>query len=727
MKRLFRILFPFRYSRPLALTMLGLISVTQASAGLDADRWRWSNPMPHGNNILDMLVTDEFAVQVGDAGSVQIRRADNHWLPATTGVTNYLRGTALFGSRILVTGENGMILWSDDGRVFQPADVQPPTTAWFEGVAAGGSLAVAVGDFGTVYTSTNGLTWGPVNVGTSEWLRGVAWGGNGFVAVGENGTMLRSQTGTSWTSVNIGTSEHLNRVRRLGKESSTQLVAVGNGGTAFRAPSWNAGWSLLATGSTNALYDVAENNLGMLLVGDEELRYQAAGSSSWTPQIVDADSNSPPAWVYLSAAGSGGWLIAAGRTGLIYEGTSTNGATLCDWQPHSDSSYAWLWDATVQNGVYTAVGDLATILTSLDGIVWAREVVPGSVTNTVLLGVGGDTNRMFAVGNAGAMYVSHAGLMDATVTNYVGTNMTITNIQVNTLGLIWTNVTGVSTQDIQGIAARGGHYVISGAQGSVLSSADGTNWMAHTTGSTSFLSGITAFDGGWLACGANGTLLRAGPDATTWTPIPLGTSDWVYRVRDVGGQLVAVGQNGRVFSSPDGTHWTTQLTGTQEWLNDVTFAGGTWYVVGTKGTLFASTNLTQWTRLRLPTMKSLFAAQAWGDQLVLAGIEGVVLRNRVAPVAAPVNLLDYSLTVATNNVASGTNVVSEVSAYELFLFGGQVDQQFRFQSCTNGCGGDWTNRIQLELYDASGSLYLIRTRPATNMPPSELYRTQLIP
>lgn len=707
---------------------MGLMITIQAWADLNSDRWRWSNPLPHGNNVYDMLVAADFAVQVGDAGSVLIRRGDTQWLPAITGVTNYLRGTALLGDRILVAGEHGLILWSDDGRVFQPASVQPSTTAWFEGLAASDALAVAVGDFGTIYTSTNGRDWSSVTSGTTEWLRGVAWGGNGFIAVGENGKVLRSQNGVSWQSVNIGASSHLNRVRRLGQSGAAQFLAVGNDGAAFSASSWNAAWTPVDTGSTNSLYDAAMNDLGKLLVGDQELLYQPTGTTTWTPQILDAATNSPPPWVYLSCAnGTSRSFLIAGRSGLLYQGTTLNGASLCDWQPLPDSSHVWLWDVMVQNGTYTAVGDLATILTSLDGIVWAREVVPGNITNTVLLGVGGDTNRLFSVGNAGTMYVSHVGTTNLTLTNYVGTNIVLTNVEANTLGLIWTNVTGVSTQNLQGIAASEGHYLVSGAQGTLCWSDDGTNWTTRTAPTSNFLSGLVGFSGGWIACGANGILLRSGPDADTWSAVPLGTASWLYRVRFVGGKLVVVGQNGACYFSPDGTNWTSSPTGTSQWLNDITFTDGTWFITGTRGTLLSSTNLTYWTSRRLPTIKSLFGAAAWDGQLILAGIEGVILRNAVTSATTPVNVLDYSLTVATNQMGSGTNSVEEIDAYELFLFSGVPDQQFSFEGCTNALMTGWRGLTQLELYHPSGTLYLIRTRPASHTLLKELYRTRSVP
>jgi hypothetical protein len=150
-------------------------------------------------------------------------------------------------------------------------------------------------------------------------------------------------------------------------------------------------------------------------------------------------------------------------------------------------------------------------------------------------------------------------------------------------------------------------------------------------------------------------------------------------------------------------------------------------VVGTQGTLLTSTNLTDWFPLRLPTIKSLFAAQAWEDQLVFGGVEGILLRNRVSAIMTPVDILDYSVTVTTNLVGTGTNSSVAMTAYELLLLRGEPDQQFEFQSCTNLAQGDWTSLTKFELYDPSGTLYVIRSRPNTNSPKSEVYRTKLIP
>lgn len=706
-------------------TVLVVATCSASMAGeVHAERWRWSNPLPHGNNVMDMLVTPEFTVQVGDAGTLYLQREDGRWKPAVTGVTNYLRGVALLGTRLIATGEDGCIIWSDDGDYFQPAELSPATTDWFEGVAASAQRAVAVGDNGAIYTSTNGISWTSVVSGTTAWLRGVAFGNGAFVAVGENGVILRSSGGTMWTAVNSGTSAHLNRVRYLGMGATGRFIAVGNNGVALTSETGSAPWTPLNTGTTNNLYDVALNDTGILVVGDQELRFLSTGTSNWINQIGLSGSNVPPAWVYLSCYGtSNSWLVA-GRTGLLVEGTRTDTGTY-NWQLLPDSSHAWLWDITVQRGIYVAVGDLATVLTSLDGILWAREVVPGPRTNTVLLGVGGTTNLLLAVGNAGNAFISRAGLTNITITNYVGTNIVVTNATFDTLGLIWTNLPPFTTNTLQGVAVANGLVVISGDWGKIFTSTDCTNWTQHTTPTTNFLSGVAIGPNACVAVGKGGTLLRAGPDGTTWTSVSLGTTNWLYRVRWVNEQFVVVGQNGAIYTSPDATNWTARASGTTRWLTDVTFVDGKWFVVGNQATLLMSTNLTNWTQLPLPTIKSLYTAATQNGQLVLAGIEGVILRNQVVPKLTPVNFLAYDRVVATvtNLVAGQPSILT--NAYELFLLGGEPDQFFQFQSSTNLL--TWQTNAVLELYDYSGTIYLLRTRPVTNTLAQEFYRTLLLP
>lgn len=694
---------------PICATIL-LLTVT-ARSELRNDRWRWSNPLPHGNNVLDLFVSTNLSLQVGDAGSLYIQRVGGRWAPAYTGVQNYLRSVTLFGDRIIATGEDGCIIWSDDGESFQSAELTPSNTLdWFEGVTASPQRAVAVGDYGTIYSTTTGTNWTADTSGTTEWLRGVSFGKDVFIAVGENGTIRRRSNGASWSAVASGTTEHLNRVRYLSSFSGGQFVAVGNSGIVLASSSGDAPWTILNSGTTNDLFDVAANNSGILLAGDGELRVRIDDGTSWTDYVNSTSSNAPPDWTYLSAYGTANSWLVAGRTGLLMESDAGGSWTASP----SDSPHAWLWDMTVQNGMAVAVGDLATIQTSLDGILWASEAVPVSRTNTVLLGVGGTSNLLIAAGSDGTVLLSQAGTTEQTVTNQASGTAISTNITVSTFGLVWTNLTPFTTNSLQGVATGNGLYILTGDAGTIFTSPDGTNWTERSTPAPHFLSGVAIGTDACVAVGASGTLLRSGPDGSSWTAASMGTTDWLYRVRWLNGLFVAVGQNGSLYTSPDASSWTARNTGTARWLTDITYTDNTWFVTGYQGTLLSSTNLTDWVSQPLPTGKSLFAAGSRNGQLILAGIEGVLLRNQILAHTSPVEILAYNQTTVT-----GTD--STAGTYETFLFGGQPDQMFEFLSCTN-LTETWEPLANLEVFDASGTIYLQRTRDTTNMPPAEFYR-----
>src|SRR5881409_2270407 len=152
-------------------------------------RWRWSNPRPHGNNVVDMAYSPllGLGVQVAERGQLYTSDDLGTWLPRDSGVTNALRAVTFFGSRIVITGESGVVLYADSPAEFKPGTLlDGPTGDWLEGVAASPEIVVAVGDTGAVYTSTNGVSWKRQR-SLDQWLRGVAFGNGTFIAVGEIG------------------------------------------------------------------------------------------------------------------------------------------------------------------------------------------------------------------------------------------------------------------------------------------------------------------------------------------------------------------------------------------------------------------------------------------------------------------------------------------------------------------------------------------------------------
>lgn len=671
--------------------------------------WRWSNPTPHGNTVYDMIAKFGLVFQAADSGQLYSSFDQVLWEPHDTGTTHSLRGLAFLDERLIVTGASGTILFADSLADIQTANLNPPTTDWLEGVAATSSLLVAVGDNGAVYTSTTGADWSRRSAGTTKWLTSVSVNPNGlFVAVGEGGFLATSSNGVNWTNQPAVTTAWLNKVRWL----NDRFWAMGDNGTVIASVN-GVFWQTVAMGATKGLFSAANNGAQYVFVGDEEVRRGQGFPLAWVNELDPLLPAPPPTWTYFAAERVDPYYLLAGRSGMLVKGFGVGSPPVFYWETHSDPLRNWLWDLIRLPDLFVAVGDFATVLTSGNGVDWELELVPNSVTNAVFLGIGGDTNGLVAVGSQGSIIYSPSFLTNVVVTNIVGGIPIVTTNEVDAIGTIWHAVDPrPTTNDLQGVTLAGGRYVATGANGTILTSDDrGTNWTLRAAPTTNFLSGAAATALGFAAVGANGTALTS-VNGENWSSVASGTTNWLFRVRRIAEGCFAVGQNGTLLHSADGSTWSPRTSGTTKWLNDLTRLNDpdqTWITVGNQGTVLASTNAITWTNAGSITPKSLYAAAHNGaGLLVVAGVEGAILRSQLTPLTNPVEIVQYS---------RGVNQSS-------FLFAGQTGQRFtldRGSAFTNWLAGDL-----LELLDGSGTLLYIEANP-TNAPAAEFYRATLVP
>lgn len=669
-------------------------------------RWRWSNPSPHGGNLVDMAYSPvlSLGVQVAERGQIYTSGDLDLWLPRDTFLTNALRAVTFFGQRIVITGENGVVLYADNVNQFQTGSLlDGPTSDWLEGVTASPSLLVAAGDNGAIYTSTNGVTWKRQNSGTNTWFRGAAWGAQTFVVVGENGGIFSSPNGTNWFRRTSPTGAHLNRV----SFAPGRFTAVGDSGVTLSSTNGGVNWFLESSGATNSLQYVTTGGADRLVDGVSEVRLEE--NKVWSNEL--AKTNGPPMWTYYSAIGLPGFFLIAGQTGMQAEGYQVSDLPYF-WLMPNASVRNWLWDVMHLPAFYIAAGDFGTVMSSGNGVDWTLELTPPSTTNTTFLGIGGNTNLLLAVGDSGTIIYSPNIVTNIVFTNQSGVVVTQT---VSTLGVTWYPAPSPTAEDLQAVGVLSNSlFVVGGGNGVLFTSLDGTNWTPRASGTTNLLTSITEWPGGLIAGGDNGTLVTT-PDGLDWKKINLNTTNWLYRVRWLNQTLIAVGQKGTILTSADGVTWSNRTSGITAWLNDVAFVGDAWFAIGVNGTVLTSTNLVNWTSRGTLTKKALYGAATDSKQLVLVGVEGVILRSQVVPDLTPVTFLDYTR-IATNN-----------AAYNIFLFGGKPDQRFTLNRTTNVVSSTWTSGTPLEIFDGSGTLYYLETITGTNIPPSEFYRTTLGP
>jgi hypothetical protein len=671
----------------LAWTLYGALQLSGASLPLT---WRWSNPAPHGNNIVDMLYADGLVIQVGEHGQIYTSEDLDLWIPRRSGTSQPLRGVALLGSRVVISGANGTMLYADRLNDFRLVNLGTPD--WLEGVATSTQLAVAAGDNGAIYTSLNGIEWARQPVPFNAWLRSVAQNDGVFAVAGEDGFIATSSNGTNWTQRTSGTTRHLNRVIWM----NDRFIAVGNSGVTLQSTDQGSTWQPLlpSTGAAGSLFSGAASAGARLVVGDHEFRLCTNQVTGWSNEFLSSAPHRPPSWTYYSTVWANGLFLAAGRSGMLVEGYDPDGAGYA-WFENGSSVRNWLWDVRRFSDVYVAVGDHGTILTSVNGFRWHLELLspaPGSTVNLdnlIFLGVGGTSNGLAAVGNQGSVFYSP-------------------NVDTNVAGVIWHEILPrPTTNDLQGVTALGNILVATGGRGTILVSIDGTNWSARVSGTTHFLSSVETFPGGLVATGDRGTILTS-PDGLVWTQRNSGTTNWLYRVRHLNGFLVAVGQGGTILTSSNGSKWTARPSGTSHWLNGIDYVDGLYLAVGVQGTVLTSTNATDWSDAGTITTKSLYGTASHDGQFITVGLEGTILRSQVTPRTTPVEIQFYT----RDNFDDWSENV--------FLFSGYPDQQFSLEHTTDL--DQWQTGAFFEFL--SGSSTLLYLEPGSELP-YEFYRSKL--
>lgn len=633
--------------------------------------WRWSNPAPHGANVVDQTANASLTVQVGERGQIYLSEDWDLWIPRDSETTAALRAATFFGGRLVITGEGGVVMFADDPWNFHGLTLG--TTDWIESVAASRSHVVAVGDNAAVYSSTNAVNWVRHTPPFTNWLRSIACSGSNFVAVGERGLIASSQNGNSWQVRASGTAAHLNRIAWLGDH----WMAVGDGGVVLSSPNGNQ-WSPTSAGATNYLFATAGVTNTHAVAGNLELRVSEE-NIAWSDQFSEALASPAPAWIYYSALWNSGYYLLGGRSGMLVEGVKTNAAQPRRWQPLSTSVRSWLWSVARVQDHYVAVGDYGTVISSPNGIDWDLELVPFALTNSILLGVGGTSNVLLVIGSQGTILR--------------GTNV-----------FLWEQVVPrPTTNDLQGICHDGAQFILAGGNGTILTSVNGTDWTRRDAPTTTLLTSVATFPGGLIAVGDEGTILTSENGGANWTRQTSGTTNWLSQAKWLSDRLIAVGENGTLLSSTNGTHWRPEASGTTAWLNAADFVEDTWFVAGTQGTILASPNGTNWYSLGTLTKKSLYGLAIHQGQLVTVGTEGAILRSQLVPDMAPIQVASFAR-------ASGINA---------FLFTGAPDQQFRLQSSSDLAA--WTDGALLEFLDSSGTLIYLEDT-GTEPPAAAYYR-----
>ncbi len=467
-----------------------------------------------------------------------------------------------------------------------------------QNLAFANGLFFAMGEAGTLITSSNGLDWSAQFVDSSQKFHGVSWGAGIYVALGTAGAIFTSSNAKDWSWRASGPLGGLSAVAY----GAGLFVAVGPFGAILTSPdgaTWtvrnNSGPWFRGIGFNNGLF-VATADFGVYTSRDGiqwTFRYEdsgrfAYGNQRWVMTVQGGNgtvavSTDGIHWIQAFAGGKAesvafgnGQFVALNTFHFPFSvSVSTNGFTwevsTLDEETFSDFYAGSLltWGA----GRFVVTGRNGRILTSTNGIEWSRHANTNGPYGPQLLKV--------TVGNGSLVAVSGDG--------------TIISGELSGGPMQQRQVPIDPPEPFALVTFNQDTFVAITEAGTIVHSTDATNWwrpeddvrffprervrdVLHMTGRDYY---VGEFEGVWLL--ENG-------------------SNFVEVISmDVSGRGIAYG-NGCFVTvigdstcrSADGTNWTRTAHPESPDFTTVAFGDGRFVAMGNGGWFATSTNGSDW-------------------------------------------------------------------------------------------------------------------------------------
>lgn len=151
-----------------------------------------------------VIVTNAFGSTTSTAATLIVVPADrlDLWTAAISGTTNQLNAVTGGANSIVAVGNSGTVITSTNGIDWSTSN--SGTTNNLNAIAYGNDRFVAVGDFGVIIASADGVQWDCLKTDTNNFLYGLAFGAGKFVAAGVLSSVLASTNGVQWTTQDSG-------------------------------------------------------------------------------------------------------------------------------------------------------------------------------------------------------------------------------------------------------------------------------------------------------------------------------------------------------------------------------------------------------------------------------------------------------------------------------------------------------------------------------------------
>ena len=596
------------------------------SSGAGDFRFRFRAVNPSGHTII-LRATDAH----GLVGSDELRitalppMGDN--LLSTGEGRDFLPNVALveFNGAYYAASGTGMMR-STDGKNWEPV-LLPSLNAKIKGLAAGNGSLVAQTEWGSLYSTRDGVNWVQVGEDTYAgfWIhQPITFSGGRFLVVqqiaGQNAVNYRtSVNGIDWQSASLYTTSS-----RVVLGDNGVMVSIHEdiytGEKAVWSQDGGNNWTAIP-GISRTMWESLGFALGygdgvFLIAASDGRVWRSGDGKSWTM------SNLPSATSGITVRHAGGRFFVGSSTQLLFSAPATLDGT---WQGLSTPLHS--------AAVVHALGRY--IAQAVDGMVWSQNGVSWKSTDDgPLLPIGNriSTNgeRLLVIDENGAAWSSNNGVKwrqdfagnttAAAALSQVGSQMAVLGsktLLAGSNGMLtcstddgasWTAGTAdgqaiPSTWHFNRVQSSAGTALATAAIGNtaervVLRSEDGVDWQSISTLASQRIMDVAGNGSGtWLAAGANAAIFRSTDHGVTWQQVPITGIATARAVVWFNNQWLLFGAAtsgaaSRCWSSPDGLSWTDRGA------NGLTYSGNEFFRTEGHGRLVV------WNRTDKPVISS---------------------------------------------------------------------------------------------------------------------------
>ncbi len=274
---------------------------------------------------------------------------------------------------------------------------------------------LAVGDGGTSWRSSDGITWTAMPSPTTGQLNGVVYGLGKFITVGAGGFIAYISdlsTPGSWTQATSNTTSSLNALASNG----AIVIAVGNNGVILRSGDGGSWITPSSVPTTQNLYGISYSGSGiwnavgaqgtLLTSSDNGVTWTAAASGTTNDlrasvaQTSSVTTNGSTTVAYsVVAVGDKGTVLRSTDGGSTW--AAQNSGTTANLLAVSQSSSQTTGSAT--NNQFVAAGNSGTVIRSTDGATWTTATGASNTTSANLYALlYGYLGKIVAAGQSGA-------------------------------------------------------------------------------------------------------------------------------------------------------------------------------------------------------------------------------------------------------------------------------------------------------------------------------------